>query len=417
MKRGRQTLRAKASQRLAEMYRFAKHQVAIGADIDAKNWAFVLATTLACGAPGIVPLSRSQRSIQWHGLDLLSLKESMSRCDLAGWLADDELAEVMHRVFSWQSRNGAHLVGQRAAGELLGLTAAEREVCGIRTIDACDETKAERKKRLAAARREKDRHAKQARRQGKHRPRVECQDDAERRRQFCRENNITVRTLRRWIVAGRVDVRSMSAFPASLETSASQPNVRSVSAISANPPEANVRFVSAHDIESSPSTDTLRTPVLPPATPDTIQLSFLGPPQAHDEIRAACDGWTSGPMPEAIRIAYVAAKRRRAMRQQDVADSIAISRPQLANATAGTFNLSPTAIERFKSWLLTDDADLPPPADWDRERLAGPPHHRRGGKRPPSPGPIFPSLRLFSLIPGGAEPALVQVLSPTAVAA
>jgi hypothetical protein len=47
---------------------------------------------------------------------------------------------------------------------MLNLTAAEREVCNIRTIDACHETRAERQARLAEERKARERDAKKAKR-------------------------------------------------------------------------------------------------------------------------------------------------------------------------------------------------------------------------------------------------------------
>lgn len=108
-------------------------------------------------------------------------------------------------------------------------------------------------------------------------------------------------------------------------------------------------------------------------------------------------------MPEAIRVAYLAAKRRRAMRQEEIAQAIEISRPQLANALQRTFNLSSGAIERLKGWLLIPDGELPPPrAKADADRSARP-HHRRGGKRPPNP-----TLRLFTAIDGSTPQSIPQ---------
>jgi hypothetical protein len=87
---------------------------------------------------------------------------------------------------------------------------------------------------------------------------------------------------------------------------------------------------------------------------DTVQLSLLPPVQADDELRRALEEWHSGPMPETARVGYYAARRRRAVRQQDVAKAIGISRPQLAKAVRGTCNLSAKVIARLKAWLLVD---------------------------------------------------------------
>lgn len=139
---------------------------------------------------------------------------------------------------------------------------------------------------------------------------------------------------------------------------------------------------------------------LPLQPADAVQLSILAEPQADAELRAACEVWESGPTPEAIVTGYVAATRRRAVRQIDVAQAIGISRPQLSNAMQRTFNLSSDVIARLKAWLLADDRDLKHAGG--APRRAPRPHHRRGGKRKPDPGPALPvaELRLFRTIEG-----------------
>ncbi|HMO28439.1 hypothetical protein, partial [Enterovirga sp.] len=140
----------------------------------------------------------------------------------------------------------------------------------------------------------------------------------------------------------------------SLDASADRPRARPARASHSTPPPA---------LEDRGQ---LRIPVraaLPSQPADAVQLSILPEPQADGELRTACEQWGQGPMPETIRIAYVAAKRRRAVRQEDVATAIGISRPQLANALHRTFNLSPGAAERLKCWLLAPDSALPPAAE------------------------------------------------------
>lgn len=143
---------------------------------------------------------------------------------------------------------------------------------------------------------------------------------------------------------------------------------------------------------------------LPAQPADARQLSMLAGPQGQDELQIACDAWTSGPMPEPIRVAYIAAKRRRAVRQQDVADRIGISRPQLANAFAGTFGFSAAAAERMKGWLLSADDAPTFEQPFQSGSSSRRPHHRRGGRKRSDPGPAIPTLRLFTLLDGGAEP-------------
>lgn len=157
---------------------------------------------------------------------------------------------------------------------------------------------------------------------------------------------------------------------------------------------------------------------------DTRQLTLLAPSQERAELEAACAGWPVSPtdenpapehpneMPDEIRAAYIAAKRRRAMSQGAIANVIGISRPQLANAInakrrraeslPNAFDLSPEIIENLKKWLLAGDAPREPEAIGPK-KPAGP-HHRRGGKRPlPDPTPPLPGLRLFSSVDGDGE--------------
>lgn len=157
---------------------------------------------------------------------------------------------------------------------------------------------------------------------------------------------------------------------------------------------------------------------------DAIQLTLLPPSQERTDLEVACAAWPARPtyaepnpvhpneMPDAIRVAYIAAKRRRVMSQSAIAKVIGISRPQVANAIhakrrrarrlPNAFDLSPEVIEKFKEWLLADD----PPREPDTAETTKPakPHHRKGGKRPPpDPTPPLPGLRLFTVIKGDGE--------------
>jgi hypothetical protein len=157
------TIRRRASHRLAELYRLAAFYRRHRIPTDTSTWAFVLATTLGAGKPAWLPVRRGQRDIRWPGLTHESLRTAVDRCGLEG-LSDDDLVALISKVEGWQSTHGIRLIGMRRLGEMLNLTAAEREVCSIRTIDACDETRAERQARLAEARKARERDAKKARR-------------------------------------------------------------------------------------------------------------------------------------------------------------------------------------------------------------------------------------------------------------
>ncbi len=159
--RRRLTLRRRASHRLSELYRLAEFYRQHGIRMDPDTWAFILAATLGAGQSAWLPTARAHRTIRWPGLTLDTLKDAIARCDL-GSFDNEELETKINAVEQWQAEHGVHLMSMKRAGELLNLTAAEREACGIRTIDAVDETRAERKARLAEARKAADREAKRA---------------------------------------------------------------------------------------------------------------------------------------------------------------------------------------------------------------------------------------------------------------
>ncbi|NNM71430.1 hypothetical protein [Enterovirga aerilata] len=321
-----------------------------------------------------------------------------------GEIALDDLREI--------ARDPGRTLKADALANRLRLTRAERTALEIRTIGAIDWSKKERE----AARREDARIRK-----------------AEKRRaEGARSYADTVAKAEPWKAAGvsrRTWFRNQAVARGTTTSTierAAPGDLGTTTSTTGNEVSGQVGTTTA-TVRSIASRYCGRSSAIPAQEGDARQLSFLAPPQARDELRAVLDRWHSGEMPEAVRVAVIAAKRRRAFRQEDVATAIGISRPQLANAMhaaerralglPNAFDLSPEIIANLKRWLLADDADLPPPAEWDRERAMRPPHHRRGGKRPPDPGPVFPTLRLFSLIEGGAERSRNQVLEPESEAA
>jgi hypothetical protein len=157
------TVRRRASHRLAELYRLATFYRWHGIPMVANTWGFVLAATLGAGKPAWLPIGRGHRDMRWPGLTLESLRTAVTRCGLKG-LSDDDLVALISKVEDWQAEHGVRLIGMKRLGEMLKLTAAEREVCNIRTIDAIDETRAERQARLANVRTARERDAKKVKR-------------------------------------------------------------------------------------------------------------------------------------------------------------------------------------------------------------------------------------------------------------
>lgn len=137
---------------------------------------------------------------------------------------------------------------------------------------------------------------------------------------------------------------------------------------------------------------------IPPQTPDSTQLALLPPAVTEDVLKRTLTEWESGTVPPIVRDSYRMLKRRRAMRQVDVAAAIRLSREQVANAMVGTFGLSAEAAARLKFWAMPEAFPLPPDLVLVGERPTRP-HHRRGGRRPPDPGPMLPipELCLFNL--------------------
>ena len=71
------------------------------------------------------------------------------------------------------------------------------------------------------------------------------------------------------------------------------------------------------------------------------------------EPPASVKDYRGGIIPSEIRQAILEKKRALAMRQEEVAWRIGLSRPQLANALQGRFGLSEEAASRLVTWLLS----------------------------------------------------------------
>lgn len=292
----------------------------------------------------------------------------------------DWLNELEHE-FATRPR----LIRADTLAKMLGVTKAERDALGLTTIGATDWN---RRQRVAARKRLHAERQKQARAKASgYKPR----DKAASKIKPWIEAGF--RSRRTWERHGKPELVANSC------ASFGEQN-RPDDASSCAPIE--LRSSWARDCDTA--SISAWAPISPAQPVDARQLSLLPPVQASDELRAALEGWHSGPIPDPVRVAYVAAKRRRAVRQVDVAEAIGLSRPQLANGLSGTFGLSEAAASRLKAWILADDRMFPPASGDDQDRPARP-HHRRGGRRPPHPGPALPSLRLFAVVPGMSRPA------------
>lgn len=174
--------RRRASQRLSELIRLAglrRHRKAL---VDFDKFAFALAATLGSASAGTYPIGKAGRWATWPGLDLVSLAESMreagfERLDLnshdgdrLGWAMDDVAEHAPASLYSGLAS---------ILGRVVQLTAEERILCSIRTIDAIDETVTERRKRVRSSKLERDRERQRTKRAGTSKPHSES---AERRK-------------------------------------------------------------------------------------------------------------------------------------------------------------------------------------------------------------------------------------------
>lgn len=270
----RLSLRRLASVRLGELYRLAcfrrHHRLAV----DANTFAFVLAATLACGGRGNMlirgrvnreaGMEARPRVIPWAGLDLASLREGVTRADL-GEIGDAELRTVIEAVRRWQTQNGAALISAARLGEMLALTSVERAECRIKTIDALDEPKAERRARQREEKRMRDREGKR-------------------------------------VTRGRMprEIYEAKALSRSMPWEAEGVSRRTWERRRAKA----VASVSLHDIEPIRSATHLRHEALPVAV-----LPVAGPARQDGDRRGACAG---GPTPGAQPIAGAPRRTRRA---------------------------------------------------------------------------------------------------------
>lgn len=155
--------RSTAAIRLAELIRLAQGRRGLGLLVDPHLFAWTLAATLGSVAAGPYTIPKRQRCLRWHGLTSESLRHAVNRAEL-GEFSDDELQTVIREIERGHAAHGPGLIRAAKLGDLLQVTAAEREAFKIRTIDATDETREARQDRLAADRRARDAERKRAER-------------------------------------------------------------------------------------------------------------------------------------------------------------------------------------------------------------------------------------------------------------
>lgn len=151
-----------AAVRLKEIYTLGIFRRRAGFIVDGNRFASALAFTLACDCPGRVFATGKaegrgrSRAVPWVGLSLESLRRATVSAEL-GEFEDAELFTIIADVERWRAEHGPRLATAKRLGLDLALTAMERDACSIRTIEAVDESKAERQARLHAAKLVRDR--------------------------------------------------------------------------------------------------------------------------------------------------------------------------------------------------------------------------------------------------------------------
>lgn len=154
-----------ATRRRNEIINLAKHRASQIERVDESRFLFVLAQTLASAPPGKFRIHRD--FVTWHGLDRVTLARCARDAGFGQLGTDDPL---LQRVLS--KVEPAAAMGGEAAGRLLDLTAEERDLLDIRTIEAIDEQRQDREARRREERRLKDRERKRRAREGLHKPRA-----------------------------------------------------------------------------------------------------------------------------------------------------------------------------------------------------------------------------------------------------
>ena len=120
-----------ATRRRNEIINIAKHRSAQGVSLDQGAFIFGIAQTLASARKGKYRIK--SRFVTYHGLDSASLARSVYEAGFGRLGCDDDLIErTIARV------EPGPAMSSDTAGRLLKLTAEERDLLSIRTIEAID---------------------------------------------------------------------------------------------------------------------------------------------------------------------------------------------------------------------------------------------------------------------------------------
>lgn len=367
--------------RVAECERLIERRYgARGVDMDEEGAIYLVAL-----APHILALPVVQ-----GGPERVLINDPLAR--LIGWAGRwcrKALEEISYDDLKWLARSPGRRLKADALANRWQVTKAERTALDIRTIGAVDWSKRERdagRKRDAQVRKAEARRAAGARARDRSQESLEPWKAAgvSRRtwyRQLAASRGTETSTIR-MTVSSQIgtETSTMSEPPEPAYGTGSSATRDGVSAHFGTETATIERVSLSYCGRTSASADAVQRA-------DAVQLSLLPASEQAEHTPAALDTWRSGPIPAVVRLEYLETMHRRSQRQEDVARTISISRPQLANALSQTFGLSADAVIRFKAWLASDEPPARPLPDRPR-----PPHHRRGGRRPPDPGPALPML-------------------------
>ena len=148
----------KAMARKNEVIRLGKHRAGRGETTDTRRAVLLLAVTLGSAPAGRYKIKN--RFVISHGLDRVTLATAVREGHLAEIGCDDDLIDwALDRAKLDTS------ISQEKAGEMLSLTAEERELLSIRSMEAIDESRADRQSREREQRKVQNKGRKRAKRQ------------------------------------------------------------------------------------------------------------------------------------------------------------------------------------------------------------------------------------------------------------
>ncbi len=166
--------RRRAAQRRSEIIRLAMIRRQNSVSVDFSHFAYALASAIGSGTPGRYPVGSAGQWRTAPGLDVMSLADAMRAAGFRGLDLKgddgDRLANAIEDFHALADDPRHSGLSGAVLGRLLHLTAEERTHCDIRSLEATDETVADRRARARAGKLERDRERQRARRAGTSKP-------------------------------------------------------------------------------------------------------------------------------------------------------------------------------------------------------------------------------------------------------